>query len=181
LITVYGPTEGLIGDDVLSAPAQADAVFLQQADGTFVDEASAWGLAQPDVGRGMVVTDFNGDGWLDVFKTRYRGGAARLWLARCDDTAWLTVRLTPSAPAHHAFGARVEVTIGDRKLTRWLQPSSTGVASSGPPELHFGLGDAEFVSKMTVRWPNGTTDVFGSFATSQHVEIVQAAIDRNRR
>ena len=172
VIVPFGPTEGGVATDGLNA-AQPDAVFLQRADGGFEDVAPAWGLDDTGAGRGLVVADVDGDGWLDLLTRDYRGGPARLWRARCGAAAWLTVRLEGAAPAGHAHGARVRVRTGDRWLSRWLSPGSTGLASQGPASLHFGLGDADAVDALEVRWPDGQTSRFGPVPTRRAVRVVR--------
>ena len=41
-----------------------------------------------------------------------------------------------------------------RQLVREWHAGDSYLAS-GDPRFHFGLGDAELVSKMTIRWPDG--------------------------
>lgn len=46
-----------------------DALFINQGDGTFVDEAAKWGVAQQHMGLGAAVGDYNNDGLLDLYVT----------------------------------------------------------------------------------------------------------------
>jgi hypothetical protein len=54
---------------VIGGGLRADALFVNQKDGTFVDQAQAAGLASMHIGAGAAVADYNGDGWLDIFVT----------------------------------------------------------------------------------------------------------------
>ena len=175
VMTVFGPTEGPLASGASAVLSQPDAVFLQGEDGTFTDRAAAWGLDQTSVGRGQVLVDYNGDGWLDVFKTDYRLGRARAWMSRCGDAAWLRIRLHGAPPLTHAWGARVDVLAGGQTHTRWLTPTSTGLASAGPEELHFGLGDLDVVEGMVVTWPDGSTSTFEPFEARQVLDVDQSA------
>ena len=47
----------------------ADALYLNNGDGTFTDHAAAWGVQKVHRGRGTTVGDFNNDGWDDIFVT----------------------------------------------------------------------------------------------------------------
>ncbi|MCA9285339.1 MAG: CRTAC1 family protein [Phycisphaerales bacterium] len=47
----------------------ADYLFINNGDGTFTDQAAAWGLTELHKGKGACVGDYNGDGWLDLFVT----------------------------------------------------------------------------------------------------------------
>ena len=176
LLATYGPTEQLIGAGG-EAGRQPDALFLQQADGRFEDHAPAWGLDQKTVGRALLALDFDRDGWLDVVKTDYRGGPVEIYRSRCGVEAWVTVRLDAAPQAVHATGARVEVHLADRTLTRWMPAPGSQLASSAPSEVHFGLGDHDRIDGMTITWPDGRVHHFGPIATRQHLRVVRAELE----
>ncbi|MFO0826640.1 MAG: FG-GAP-like repeat-containing protein [Phycisphaerales bacterium] len=46
-----------------------DYLFINNGDGTFTDQAAAWGLTAIHKGKGASVTDFNNDGWPDIYVT----------------------------------------------------------------------------------------------------------------
>lgn len=52
-----------------SASGLPDRLFMNNGDGTFRDDAAAWGLTDVHDGRGVAVGDIDGDGWLDLFVT----------------------------------------------------------------------------------------------------------------
>ena len=45
----------------------ADKLFINDGDGTFTDEAVAWGIGDPHCGNTVAVGDYDNDGWLDMF------------------------------------------------------------------------------------------------------------------
>lgn len=47
--------------------------------------------------------------------------------------------------------------------TRTVLAGGHSIASSAPPEVHFGLGGATVVDRVRIRWPDG--------ATSERVDI----------
>ena len=47
----------------------ADALFMNNGDGTFTDRAADWGVDALHRGRGATTGDFNGDGWPDIYVT----------------------------------------------------------------------------------------------------------------
>ena len=76
-------------------------------------------------------------------------------------------------PARDAIGARVEVSVGDRKMVQELRSGSSFMSQSDL-RLHFGLGDDESVEKIEVYWPypssrDSPTDV----AANQFIEITE--------
>jgi hypothetical protein len=46
-----------------------DALYINQQDGTFLEESGAWGLSERHRGHAAAVGDFNDDGWIDMFVT----------------------------------------------------------------------------------------------------------------
>jgi hypothetical protein len=54
---------------LLGAGHVADALFMNDGDGTFTDRAADWGVALQHRGRGATVGDFNADGWPDIYIT----------------------------------------------------------------------------------------------------------------
>ncbi len=63
--------------------SKLDYLFINNGDGTFTDQATAWGLTTPHKGKGCTVGDFNNDGWLDIYETSAGPSVG------------------PSAPGHH--------------------------------------------------------------------------------
>jgi hypothetical protein len=150
-------TPGTGADDPLveAAPIEEpDTLYLRGDDGRFVESSAAWGLATPAASRGVVLADWNGDGALDYLR-RQVYGASRVFLSNCNGNHWLRVRLRQDGPNPDAIGARVVAYVGEARHTRWIGAGSTSLASSGPPEAHLGLGDADAADELLVTWPDG--------------------------
>ncbi len=140
----------------INAKREADAVW--RWDGRIhVDVGVDWSLAQPGVGRGFVVIDLNGDGWLDVVKQDLRGPTT-LHVARCGAEAWIEVEVRDGGPNALGIGADVIVEAGGSTWKQTLRAGGTNYGSSGPQRAHVGLGDLAVVDKITVIWPDGSSD-----------------------
>lgn len=169
-VVAYGHLDDL-GNPVWHNPyRQPDGLYLGQPDGTFVDEGERWGVADDGVGRGFAVVDLNGDGWLDIVK-RDLYGPNVTYVSRCGDAAWLRIALRAPGLNSRAIGARITVTTGDRSQVRWVRAGGTGHATGLPPEVHVGLGDADVVDRVEVRWPDGATSVFEGLEPRQILTI----------
>ena len=152
---------------------QPDGLYIQQPDGTFVDETFAWGNADDGVSRGFVVADFNNDGWLDIAK-RDLAGPNVLQVSNCGDESWLRIRLrSPNTLNTHSVGAVVTVHAGELHMSRTISAGGTNYASSSPPEAHFGLAYNDVVEAITVTWPDGKTSYFRSVPSRQILSITQ--------
>jgi hypothetical protein len=56
---------------VVSGGGGPDRLFINQGDGTFVDEANAWGLTAVHAGNGVAVADVDRDGRLDLYVSSF--------------------------------------------------------------------------------------------------------------
>jgi hypothetical protein len=140
----------------------------------FEDVGVAWGIADPGVNRGVVLADFDRDGYLDVAK-RNLDGPNVVYLSRCGDANWLLVHLEqPGTMNLDAIGAKVTLEAGEHRLVRWQYAGGGGYGAGNPPELHFGLGDASTIDKITVRWPDGKVSVLTDVAASQQLTLTRA-------
>lgn len=154
---------GRAGDEVgavyVTDPAR---LFLAAGGGRFVEQAALRGIADRDQGRGLVCFDYDRDGDVDVLITNNQGP---LRLYRNDGAhlrGHLAVRLRDRLPNVEAVGARITIRSAGRSQIRELRAGSNFV-SQDPIEAHFGLGDADVVETLEVRWPDGSVTHHGPF------------------
>ncbi len=167
-VTVFGPTEDPLAAEAADVLEQPDGLFLQQADGSFVDHGPAWGFDDTGVGRGLVVADLNNDGWLDFVRPDYRRGPTQVHYQRCGSASWLTVEL--DGPKH-GYGARIELEAGGQLQMRWMAPTNESLGSTGPAQVHFGLGNVATVDALRVIWPDGVVGYNRDIDARQHVIV----------
>jgi hypothetical protein len=153
----------------------ADPPFLFAGDGQrFRNVAAERGeaLRKPYVGRGVATGDYDNDGDPDVLLLcvsepprllRNDGGNRRHWLG---------VRLVGTKSGRDALGAKVTVTAGGRSRMRCLVGGASYLTASDP-RLLFGLGEADRVDALEVRWPSGRVDRIGGFRGDRYVTITE--------
>lgn len=123
--------------------------------------------------RGAAFADFDLDGDVDGVVASRTGGVQ---LLRNDlpqgAWTWLTLDYPWYRPV---VGARVRVTAGGRVFTRWVT-GTAGFAGSSTLGIHVGLGEADAIEQIEVRWPHGETQRFeGPLPVRTHLKLAYAA------
>ena len=173
LYTVAGQMDN---DPCFNMENQPNALFINMGDGTFSDVSDASGADDPGTGRGVAPGDFNGDGLLDLFVVNMgtrdgEPGTARLFINTSEnDNNWLKVVLRGTESNRFGIGARVVVTAAGAKQVREMGASQSHISNSVVP-VHFGLGDAEMVDAIEVRWPSGRTQRLENVPVNQELTI----------
>jgi len=137
-----------------------------------VGAADTGDLGRPLVGRGAAYADIDGDGDLDLLITQ--NGRSPV-LLRNDQTLghhWLRLRLRGAGANRDAIGARVEVRTGGQIQTREVMPTR-GYLSQVELPLTFGLGSADRVDGVSIRWPDGSMEEVQVDTVDRQIEIQQ--------
>jgi hypothetical protein len=114
---------------------------------------------RPNVARGLVRGDIDGDGAVDLLLTTI-AGPARLYRNITPKRGhWMQVYAFDPLLKRDALGSVIRLRAGGRTRVGWLQ-SSESFLCSGEPCAHFGLGDAAHVDAIEIVWPDGSGEIF---------------------
>ena len=169
----------------------ADALFINQGDGTFMDRAEQWGIAEHHMGLGASVGDYNNDGLPDLYVTSLGAhpglpGPHRNRLYRNDGGSFTEVGVETGANSNggslgDAFGS----VFGDYDLDGDLDLFVTGWAGQANARLLRNnlaeTGTADFTDVTgpgVISMPGGTrgfTPVFADTDGDRYPELLLAA------
>jgi hypothetical protein len=174
---------------------QRPVLLRNEGNGRFREVSAAGGpyFRTDHLGRGLAVGDLDNDGQADLVVSHLnepvvllRGrsplaGASGLSapLARASGLSatpdagrhWLGVQLVGKGH-RDVVGARVEVEVGGRRLTRFAKGGGSYL-SSGDRRLLFGLGPARQVALLRVVWPWGQEQSWQGLAVDRYWRLVE--------
>jgi thioredoxin-like negative regulator of GroEL len=184
---LHGPSFGVLGFGTQFLDADLDGQLELFVANGHVDDLRAWGrpyrmppqyfhwhgggftqvdpaglgeyFRQEWLGRAAARLDWNRDGLEDLVIGHLDDDSALLTNSTPPRGNWLALRLVGMASERDAIGAMVTARIGGRKIMRQLT-AGDGYQASNERTLSFGLGRAESIDELEVRWPSGIVQRF---------------------
>jgi hypothetical protein len=152
---------------------ERNRVFLNRGALRFLDISHLSGADSDGDGRSAVAADLNGDGMLDVAVRQAGGGSLLVFENRFPRQHYLEVTLRGTQSNRTGVGSRLVAQAGGRVQTRELYPADT-FRSQAACLVHFGLGKASAVDRLTVYWPSGTVQEFRDLPADQHILLQES-------
>ena len=166
--------------------AMRPQLFLGNGKGVFREASRSAGpyFQHPCVGRGVAMCDYNNDGRMDLAVTHVGGAPALLKNQTTTPHHWIRFELEgarhrdPAGSNRDAIGAVVTVQAGGRRFVRFLAGGGS-YYSAHDTRVLVGLGTADTVDEVTVRWPNaaGTVQRFGPLAVDRSYKLLEGVTD----
>jgi len=129
-------------------------VYRNLGNGRFKDVSSTMGpgITERFSSRGAAFGDYDNDGDIDALILNMNDVPSLLHNVGGNKQNWIKIKLLGTKCNRTAIGARVRVATGTHIQMDEVH-SGTSVMSQSDLRLHFGLGKAETVDWIEVRWP----------------------------
>ncbi len=160
--------------------AQRKLLYRNLRDGRFEDVSleAGPGISVPTASRGCAFGDFDNDGDLDFIVNCVNDFPQ---LIRCDSRRkdnWIKVRTIGTKSNRSGIGARilcVTTVPGESKPHRQIDEvrSGGGYFSQNDLRVHFGIGPAQKVDLLEIRWPSSQTDSLKDLKPNQLYYITE--------
>jgi len=129
-------------------------------------------LDVPIAGRAVACGDYRNDGTLGLLLMDMDGRVRLLKNEGAPGHHWLEVRTRGRKSNRDGLGARITLGLGStRRIAEVV--SSRSYLSTCDRRVHFGLGSADRVDRLEVRWPSGRVSVLKDVNVDRVVEVLE--------
>ena len=159
-------------------------LWRNRGDGTFEEiQDFTSGLSDRGPGRGLARVDLNSDGLLDFYLQNngadyvaFPQDISRFYLNQGPKAVghWLELDVRGRFSNGEGFGARLDAEVGTEILKRQVLCDPVFISSSSRM-VHFGLGPAAEVDRLTVHWPSGIVQTWIDVPANQRVQLLEPA------
>lgn len=153
---------------------ERNRLFLNTGAGQFVDVSYSAGIDSDSDGRSSVPLDIDNDGMLDLILRQAGGGPLVVLKNRFPGNGYVMVTLRGTKSNRQGIGARLVATVGTKRIVREVYPVNT-YRSQRPLAAHFGLGTADKIEELTIRWPSGTQQTLRNITAGQHIRVTEGS------
>ncbi|MCF2487542.1 VCBS repeat-containing protein [Dyadobacter sp. CY347] len=153
-------------------------VFRNNGDLTFT-HATNWGIDEPSFSNGSSYADLDNDGDLDLVVNNvnekafiYQNESQKL-----GKNNWLQLSLKGDSPNRQALGAKVrlhyqgQMQVYEHTLYRGFQSTVGNI-------VHFGLGNANRIDTLEIRWPDGRVQQMLNINSGERLVLEQKNASR---
>jgi len=149
-------------------------LFRNHRDGTFEDVSSVFASMPPESRRGAAFGDISNDGNIDIVVLNVGEPPSLLINHNDSPNHRVLFKLVGMKSNKAAIGARVTVKAG--ALVQFSEVrGGASYLSQNDLRLHFGLAANDKMSEVSIRWPNGETEILRDVPADYIYTVVEGA------
>lgn len=142
-------------------------LFKNNGDGTFTDQAPAFGIDDERRSRQAIYGDYDNDGDLDIFVVNYGQDVTLLRNDNNNGNHWLKINLEGTTSNANGVGARIKISTPDGLFQYYETKAGSNLGGGDSPYAHFGLAGNTTIDTISIKWPSGTEQVILNAAADQ--------------
>ncbi|QQS48507.1 MAG: CRTAC1 family protein [Acidobacteriota bacterium] len=133
---------------------QKKRLWINDGAGSFREVAQLVGVDDVFDGRSVAMADFTNSGKLDVVVANQKGPLLLYRNRVAPENRWIAFDLEGTVSNRSAIGAQVRIFWnGMRQVQEVL--GGSGFCAQNQRRIHFGLGRADAIERVEIRWPSG--------------------------
>ena len=153
---------------------EPNVLYVKQG-AKYRDASVESGLNFADDARAFAMTDFTGDGCLDILLKNRLAPQLRVLENRCGQANQrIALRLIGNKSNRDAIGARIRVD----GQTKWIT-AGCGYLSQHTKTVYFGMADQEMAKSIEITWPSGLKQQFNNLSCGYCYEVLEGASPRS--
>ncbi len=151
-------------------------LMMNERNGTFCNAGEQAGMApmRPEASRGLAAVDLDNDGNVDLVVGNIGGVPTILHNEGVAGAHWVSFELAGTKSNRLGLGARVTIKAGGMTQTDEVR-SGGSYLSQNDLRVHFGLGSANVIASVGVRWPSGTVDTMKNVPADSFYSVLEGS------
>ena len=147
----------------------ANYLFHNQQDKGFVNRNTEWGLDEKTFSNGVVYSDLDNDGDLDLVLNNLEDFAS-IYRNNNTNSNFVGFELE-GKDKNIPIGARIHLKASGKYQMQEFN-LSRGYLSSVSPRIHFGLGDSSKLDEVVIEWPDGNRSRLVDVKVNKYNKVV---------
>ena len=147
----------------------ANYLFHNQQDKGFVNRNTEWGLDEKTFSNGVIYSDLDNDGDLDLVVNNLEDYAS-IYRNNNTNSNFIGFELE-GKDKNIPIGARIHLKASGKYQMQEFN-LSRGYLSSVSPRIHFGLGDSKNLDEVVIEWPDGNKSRLVDVKVNKYNKVV---------